>query len=257
MLHALLHGKLQAGSAEPDLLEDAITSTVLGSLVLVEAWDVLAEALGAPRCDHGPCEAWFWPRLARAEPDAMLRLGAVLLVVEAKYGSHKHGSAPRESEIGTDAVRDQLVREWECVSRDALTDRCPTGLARAVSECTPQLVYLVDARRAWRARLDLRESLEKCPNAQMRLATWQGLYTVLHRRGEAWAGLLLRFLERYGLAAFCGDWAPMRHAAQPSVLMWQTRPRHKEEFTHHAAVRAFADAGARSALARAVGRLAS
>ena len=41
MLHALLHGKLQESNPEPERLEDALTSAVFGTLIWVEAWDVL------------------------------------------------------------------------------------------------------------------------------------------------------------------------------------------------------------------------
>jgi len=102
---------------ERDLLEDAINSTVLGSPVLVGEWDVLGQALGAPTLDGGPCESWFWLRLARAQPDALLRFGAVLLVVEAKYRARLR-KAGGELPASERFPRRQLVQEllaWDGV----------------------------------------------------------------------------------------------------------------------------------------------
>ena len=45
MLHALLHGKLDPTVAEPERLEDALTSTVFGTLAIVEAWDLIEDWL--------------------------------------------------------------------------------------------------------------------------------------------------------------------------------------------------------------------
>ncbi|MCH8130685.1 MAG: hypothetical protein IIC70_12405, partial [Acidobacteria bacterium] len=103
MLHALLHGKLDEKTPEPERLEDALTSTVFGTLVLADAGDVLADWLGrARRVDGGrrPVKdrringVWFWPQLALAEPDVVLRLGDELFVIEAKYRSDRHDAPP-------------------------------------------------------------------------------------------------------------------------------------------------------------------
>lgn len=79
MLHALLHGKLDPTVAEPERLEDALTSTVFGTLAIVEAWDLIEDWLRVPssaapvREEH---ECWFWPRLAGGvEPHVILRIG--------------------------------------------------------------------------------------------------------------------------------------------------------------------------------------
>src|ERR1039458_8994809 len=96
MLHGLLHGKLEATVPEPQRLEDAFTSVVFGTLVWLDAWDILARWLDIPcDCSNGCCESpsnecWFWPRMASAEPDVVLRVGNALVVVEAKYKSGKH-----------------------------------------------------------------------------------------------------------------------------------------------------------------------
>ena len=41
MLHAVLHHKLDETTPEPQRLEDALTSTVFGTLVMTDACDVL------------------------------------------------------------------------------------------------------------------------------------------------------------------------------------------------------------------------
>ena len=55
MLHALLHGKLDAGLSEPHRLEDTLTSSVFGTLVMVGEWELLA--------------TWLLQDFAAAEPD--------------------------------------------------------------------------------------------------------------------------------------------------------------------------------------------
>src|SRR5206468_3570724 len=98
MLHALLHHKLDELIPEPQRREDALTSAAFGTLVLVNAWDMLARWLGVS--DDQPVSAnsdcWFWPRLAFAEPDVVLRLGGSLVVVEAKYRSGRNDLVPAE-----------------------------------------------------------------------------------------------------------------------------------------------------------------
>ena len=52
MLHAVLHHKLDETTPEPQRLEDALTSTVFGTLVMTDACDVLAAWLSrAKRVD--------------------------------------------------------------------------------------------------------------------------------------------------------------------------------------------------------------
>jgi hypothetical protein len=87
MLHALLHRKIDESIPEPQQIEDALTFTVFGTLVLVGAWEVLSRWLdieyvkpAAGRKTLFDC--WFWPRLAFAEPDALLRIGSSLVLVE-------------------------------------------------------------------------------------------------------------------------------------------------------------------------------
>jgi len=113
MLHALLHRKLDELVPEPQRREDALTSAAFGTLVLVNAWDMLARWLGvsdeqpASTADLWNSDCWFWPRLAFAEPDVVLRLRDVLVVVEAKYQSGRNDLAPAED--GDADLCDQLV----------------------------------------------------------------------------------------------------------------------------------------------------
>jgi hypothetical protein len=100
MLHAMLHGKLDETVPEPQRLEDALTSTVFGTLIWLEAWDILARWLeissGSRNGESGEC--WFWPRMAFAEPYVVLRLGDNLVVVESKYRSGRHDLVAADSD---------------------------------------------------------------------------------------------------------------------------------------------------------------
>ena len=111
MLHALLHGKFDLELPEPHRREDALTSIVLGTLRMVEAWNVLANWLEAEPLSSGQestAEYWFWPRLAGAvEPDVVRRLGDTLAVVEAKYRSGRHNLSLDEAD---ERPSDQIAR---------------------------------------------------------------------------------------------------------------------------------------------------
>ena len=119
MLHAVLHGKLDESLPEPDRLEDALTSMVFGALVWTGSWNLLARWLqgGASGGDADPVagrwECWFWPRMAFAEPDVVLRLDGALVVVEAKYRSDRHNVAV---DVTADGRGDQLVRQYRSVT---------------------------------------------------------------------------------------------------------------------------------------------
>ncbi|MBK7403879.1 MAG: hypothetical protein IPJ41_04395 [Phycisphaerales bacterium] len=129
MLHALLHGKLDESTSEPDRLEDALTSTILGTLLLVDATTVLRDWLppeqGASHkvgMDPPPAvlEGWFWPRLPFAEPDCLIRIGARLFVIEAKYRSGKSGYSLQSVDAETPA-RDQLQSQYRSICHIAQT----------------------------------------------------------------------------------------------------------------------------------------
>lgn len=214
MLHALLHGKLHSTLPEPDRREDALTSTVFGTLVLLEAWGLIGRWLSVPEqqsLDTGTLECWFWPRLAGAvEPDVLLRLGEFLVVVEAKYRSNRHDLSP--DDIDDERPVDQIVRQYHAVSPPH--DRrspYPESLERAVRQCRLLQIFLVDARRIRHARLEHAESVsllsKESAHATVTLATWQALYDLLLEPDWSrarWAIDLRAYLRICGLASFQG-----------------------------------------------------
>ncbi len=223
MLHALLHGKLDECTPEPERLEDALTSTVFGTLVLAGAGDVLADWLGrARRVDGGrrPVKdrringVWFWPQLTLAEPDVVLRLGDELFVIEAKYRSDLH-DAPPDAEHKR--ITDQLHRQWASLDPAAVAhSRCPLDLRESILACDHTLLLVVDGRRLRQSTREFRESADGLPpDADLRLLTWQSLHEILMSpsRREAtspWSEALDEYFERVGLQGFAGfrQWAP-------------------------------------------------
>ena len=90
MLHAILHRKLGLLTPDAQRLEDAVTSTVFGTLALVERWDVLFRWLAGSGEDGGGTishNMWFWPTLRTPQctviPDVCVRIDGRLFVVEA------------------------------------------------------------------------------------------------------------------------------------------------------------------------------
>ena len=117
MLHALLHGKLDPNVAEPERREDALTSTVFGTLVLLEAWEVIGRWLKVAewQTEGHELECWFWPRLTGGvEPDVVLRIGPFVAVVEAKYRSGRRG--PSLDQVDNERPVDRIVRQHRAVS---------------------------------------------------------------------------------------------------------------------------------------------
>ena len=226
MLHALLHGKLEETVPEPQRLEDALTSSVFGALIWLDAWDVLARWLGVPFEDcpaHGEMpsrECWFWPRMAFAEPDVVLRLGNTLVVIEAKYGSDRHDLIAANDD---DKDRcDQIVRQYRCITEPlSRRVRYAEPIERAVRECRLMQVFLVDARRQRRALRELEQSKERLPTeASLKLVTWQSLFRMLNAENAAnrrWVTDLRAYLQRSGLDTFDGI---SRHMA--SIVDFQT-----------------------------------
>lgn len=215
MLHAMLRGKLSEDVPEPQRLEDALTSTVVGTLLLVDARDALHSWMrkaeyGAADLGFSPLQAWFWPRLALAEPDVILRLGNQLFVIEAKYRSGRHDRAASNSDEMPDAqevLSDQIVRQARSIQAIRDGHICPEpGLADAIRTSTPVFVYLVDQRRMRKARGQFLESRGRlAPQYDLRLLTWQALYSLLHvTKGQRWVEDLLAYLDAAGLDAFCG-----------------------------------------------------
>ena len=169
-------------------------------------WDVLARWLGVAsvlgNLDPGEAgrDCWFWPRMAYAEPDVILRLGDVLVVVEAKFRSGRHDQASPDDPIG-----DQLVRQdGSVVTPSASRRRYATSLEQAIRECRLVQVLVVDARRRRRARREWEESKSRLPdNAALGLVSWQDLYRLLLNHDVApkrWATDVRAYLELSGHA---------------------------------------------------------
>lgn len=230
MLHALLQGKLDPATSEPDRRDDALTSTVFGTLAMVEAWRVLAGWLAVPSAlsESAERECWFWPRLAGGvEPDVVLRLGNALLVVEAKYRSGRHDLHLEDED---ERPADQLLRQclaiaWPPHNRAAYAE----PLERAIRECSFAQVFVVDARRLRRARREFDESRQLLPHgAKLAMATWQDLYGLLSHRGTAgtrWAQALVAYLHACGLASFLGVRRDLAPAVEVAILRsWAPRP---------------------------------
>lgn len=212
MLHAILHGKLSPLTADAQRLEDALTSTVFGTLTLVDRWDVLMRWLGGSMGQDGGAlagEVWYWPTLRTPGcvviPDVVVRVSTQLFVVEAKYGSGRNDIAG-DAET-PEQVRDQLVRQHICISVPAdQRKRYPEGIETALDQYAAQQVFLVDARRVRSARRELAESVACEPRMKIRLVTWQQLDRLLYEfgTGKRWATDLRQFMELEGLSAFVG-----------------------------------------------------
>ena len=184
MLHAVLHHKLDEAIPEPQRLEDALTSTVFGTLVMAEASDVLAAWLSRAKYPDGTRGAvptkpiigiWFWPRLRLSEPDVILQLGNQLFIIEAKYHSDRHDSVSEEPEAidAEPPITDQLHRQWMSISDGSSRHAgYPDDLRNALETCHRTLIFLVDGRRSRRAWKQFKESSEKLPeDADFRLLT--------------------------------------------------------------------------------------
>lgn len=226
MLHALLQRKLEETISEPERLEDALTSTVFDLLVWMDEWNLIAEWFGLPNeigsTTELPNEAWFWPRLSQAEPDMILRIGGVLVVVEAKYRSGRHDTISNE---GEPALKDQLVRQYNSIlAPRAQRTTYPQSLERAIQECVFTQVVIVDSRRLQRARREFRESYGRLPaGASLRLVTWQQLYRLLADGGAGrWAADLKAYLELAGLDTFDGfTGSGIDRIASVRLLVWR------------------------------------
>lgn len=225
MLHALIHGKLDESVPEPSRLEDALTSTIIGTLALVDSREILCSWLNPDAGEMNvrrmrPSEQvdyWFWPRLPYAEPDCVIRIGSVLFVIEAKFRSSKSGASATDHV----AVEDQLVRQVLSINRvREARQGAPSSLIAAIDACTCVFVYLVDSRKLASAQRELKASAILMPEATLTLVTWQSLYSLLARGNQAprWRLTLSEYLERCGLDAFCGFTAPPRSSASARDL---------------------------------------
>jgi hypothetical protein len=230
MFHALLRRKLHPTLPEPERLEDALTSTLLGPLFWLEARDVLADWMGldrsAAQASVGWCDYWFWPRLEFAEPDVVFRLGTQLVVVEAKFGSGRHDAPVLEGEDQPTA--DQIARQYNSIV--APRDRrlaYPRKLEEAVAQCRLVQVIAVDARRLRRARREYEESKSRLPRtADVRLVTWQNLYARLavEPTERLWITELLEYMTLIGLDSFDGIGHGIAEATMLAapLLQWRT-----------------------------------
>jgi hypothetical protein len=229
VLHALLHGKLDEANPEPQRLEDALTSTLFGTLIIVEAWAVITAWFGLGPNDIAStarADAWFWPRLAFAEPDVVIRLGDYLVVVEAKYGSNRNDGEPECTEAEW-KPHDQLFRQFRSVTTP-LAERSlyAESLEEAIRRCHLVQIYAVDGRRRKKAEAECAQSKCNIPaEAVLRLATWQQLYSLLSvpsLETRRWAVDLRAYLERCGLDSFQGVGHHLEPAgASQRVLDWQ------------------------------------
>ena len=152
-------------------------------------------------------DIWFWPRLARAEPDVVLRVDDELVVVEAKYRSGRHDTkAPPDGEAGRLGPARRAVHQrvdaanrprcvsggsWKWPSRNAGSFRYSSltrggSVERTGSSRSPS----VACRPVWICGL----------------ATWQRLFHVLSLQTAParWAVDLMAYLEIAGLDSFVG-----------------------------------------------------
>lgn len=224
MLHALLHRKLDESIVEPQRLEDALTSTVFGMLVWMEAWDTLARWLRLPIVspdavfDSTANACWFWPRMAFAEPDVVLRLGSFLVVVEAKYRSGRNDRIAANDDAEP-TLCDQLELQHRCIATPPDRRRLyADALERAIRECALVQVFIVDRRRLRRASREFAESKLLLADVELNLVTWQDLFRLLNKADAPtarWSTDLLQYLQLVGLDTFEGIGRP---SATPDVL---------------------------------------
>ena len=241
MLHAVLHGKLDESLPEPDRLEDALTSTVFGALVWTGSWDLLARWLrvGVSGDNDGTFagrwDCWFWPRMAFAEPDVLLRLDGALVVVEAKYRSDRHDVAV---DVTGDPDRgDQLVRQFRSITTPSEERmQYAESIEQAIRQCQLVQVFLVDARRQRRAHREWEESKRRLSReatllsreATLHFVTWQDLFYLLREPSGSlrWAADLRGYLEHLDLDTFEGISRPRVSADdRRSVERWRTHQR--------------------------------
>jgi hypothetical protein len=232
MLHAVLRGKLDPANPEPQNLEDALTSTVFGTLALAGAWRTLAAWLGIEdlvgvAADTEP-RLWFWPQLAGVEPDVLISFGATLVSIEAKYRSNRHDVAAMNVG-GEDRAVDQLRRQYDAIALPVHRRRRysePIEEAIAQREGLVQ-VFLVDARRRRRAAREYDESKSLLPiGADLRFATWQELYRFLvtaQPGPERWRTDLKSYFDLLLLDTFVGIKTNLASAAESGTLQrWRT-----------------------------------
>jgi len=238
-MHAELHGKVGPEASDAERKEDVLTSTSFGVLFAAGAWGVLIQWLGRARPVGHQLQLnvvvsdsqayWFWPRLAGAEPDLVVRIGSLLVIVEAKYHSGKSGKDLSATAAGSnegDDVKDQLVREWRACSPEAALPSYPEALRGAIDSCDRVLIYLVQRRRQARERQAVEKSLRQEPGARMYVLTWEDLDEVLATQvGAPWMAELRMYLHRKRLTAFRGFHATIEDASTyPKLMAYRYAP---------------------------------
>lgn len=243
MLHAELHGKLGPEASDAERREDILTSTAFGVLFAAGAWGILIEWLKRARPVGRQAQLdivvsdsqvyWFWPDLDGAEPDLVIRIGSLLVIVEVKYHSGKSGKGSSAAAAGATerhAIKDQLVREWRACCREAELQSYPEELREAIRSCDLVLVYLVQRGRLARERRAVEQSLTHEPGARMYVLTWEDLDEVLATQvGAPWMADLRRYLHRKRLAVFRGFHATIGNASTyPKLLAYRYAPLRSE-----------------------------
>lgn len=195
-------------------------------LVHAGAWEVLARWLRLPgdpvQLAGGTTDCWFWPRLESAEPDVLLRIGNVLVVVEAKVQSGRH-DAPVSGEDET--VGDQLLRQYQSI-KTVRQDRAlyAEPIEQAIRECQLAQAYVVDGVRSYyRSKRQFIESRARLPeNADATLVKWQQLTSLLGR-AERWQRDLRAYLSSQRLDGFegIGGWV-LGPSALGGLVAWRS-----------------------------------
>jgi hypothetical protein len=147
LMRAEISGKLSTSSPSPqDRLEDTLTDGAFSTLAYLPR-DVLADwlRLVVPPCYHreltpaavDAAKFAYWPTLpGSVEPDVVIRAGALMVVVEAKYQSGFH----------TIGGRHQLTAEWEAARRVAAADGLEGPVVVAVTDDVVCPAGVEDAR---------------------------------------------------------------------------------------------------------------
>lgn len=234
MLYAELHAKVGEEALEAERAEDVLTSTVFGTLfTAAEAgagWESLTAWLRCARSLQGQTapvprvvtelEYWFWPRLREAEPDVVMQIGELLIVVEAKYFANKSSSGVAGHE------RDQLAREWRSCGEEAAVGGtgARAGVSLAIATCRERvLIYLVRRIRWRQAREELAASLAVVPDARLYLLAWEDLDPVLETVPARWSKELQAYLQRRRLSAFRGFVQVARPGTGHGLGDWRAR----------------------------------
>lgn len=242
MLHATLHGKLSDQIPEPQRLEDSLTSTVFGTMLLVGASEVVANWFAAARDSQGtrlgqcpvrcvPFQLWFWPRLYYAEPDVVVRIGNQIFIVEAKFRSGRHDQHANSTETSGDSIDisdgDQLVRQVKSIERTRDSQQsADSDLTRSLRSCEVTYIYLVDQGRLRRARREILQSASRLPaDTNLRLLMWQDLYRILIELPQVqWSRDLGKYLELIDLDSYTGQLLPSALRAQGTRPLNHWRP---------------------------------